>query len=124
MLAVAEVDWSPRDERDFASFQARLPEQLQRLDALGYNFHVPDVQGLATDSAASAKVRIALSVAAPDAEIRYTTDGSEPTRDSRRYTRPFDVRPTVEGVTVKARAFLADGKTSDVKSATYIRARE
>jgi hexosaminidase len=124
MLAVAEVDWSPREKRDWAGFQARLPEQFRRLDALGYNFHVPDVQGLATDSAASEKVRIALSIAAPDAEIHYTTDGSEPTRDSRRYGHPFDVRPTTEGVTVRARAFLADGKMSDVKSATYTLPRE
>jgi hexosaminidase len=119
MLALSEVDWSPREKRDWASFQARLPGQFELLDALGYNFRVPDVQGLASDSAASRKVRIALGVAAPDAEIRYTTDGSEPTRDSRRYGHPFEVRPTAAGVTVKARAFLADGKMSNVQSATY-----
>jgi hexosaminidase len=123
LLAVAELDWSPREKKDWDSFQARLPEQLRHLDALGYNFRVPDVKGLANDSAAtSERVRIELTVAAPDAEIRYTTDGTEPTRDSPLYRAPFEIRPTADGVTVQARAFLADGKMSTVQKATYVRA--
>jgi hexosaminidase len=121
LLALSEVDWSPREKRDWASFQDRLPGQLEHLDALGYNFRVPDVSGLATDSVAPEKVRVELAVAAPGAEIHYTTDGSEPTKDSPRYRRPFTIRPTAVGVVVQARAFLADGKMSAVRKATYSR---
>lgn len=50
------------------------------------------------------EVRISCDL--PGAEIRYTLDGSEPTRDSRRYRKPFMLdRP----VTVRARAFAAKG---------------
>ena len=121
LLALSEVDWSPREKRDWASFQDRLPGQFEHLDALGYNFRVPDVSGLATDSVAPEQVRVELAVAAPVAEIHYTTDGSEPTKDSPRYRRPFTIRPTAEGVVVQARAFLADGKMSAVRKATYSR---
>jgi hexosaminidase len=44
MLALAEVVWSPRERRDWHDFVARLPAQLERLDALAYNWRVPDVQ--------------------------------------------------------------------------------
>jgi hexosaminidase len=121
LLALAEVDWSPREKRDWASFQARLPAQLELLDALGYNYRVPDVSGLATDSTAAERVTLSLAIAAPDAQIHYTVDGSEPTPDSPRYRAPFTIRPTAEGVTVQARAFLANGKMSAVRKAVYLR---
>ncbi|HEX8244824.1 MAG TPA: family 20 glycosylhydrolase, partial [Longimicrobium sp.] len=38
MLALAEVLWSPPEARDWASFQARLPAHLRRLEAMGYNY--------------------------------------------------------------------------------------
>ena len=41
----------------------------------------------------------------PDTKIYYSLDGSEPTRSSRRYERPFI---QIEPVTLKARAFGAD----------------
>jgi len=50
--------------------------------------------------------KIEISCDLPGAEIRYTLDGSEPTRDSRRYDEPFTLtRPA----TVRARAFSAKG---------------
>jgi len=38
----------------------------------------------------------------PDAEIHYTTDGTEPTRSSKKYTKPF---PYIGAGVIKARAF-------------------
>ncbi|MFK7977728.1 MAG: beta-N-acetylhexosaminidase, partial [Halioglobus sp.] len=39
--ALAEVVWSPREQRDYASFQNRLTAHLERLDALGVNYRPP-----------------------------------------------------------------------------------
>lgn len=36
--ALAEVAWSPANRRDWKSFQARLPTQLRRYDALGIHY--------------------------------------------------------------------------------------
>jgi hexosaminidase len=41
MLAVAEVVWSPKEQRDFASFTQRLPAHLATLSALGVNYRAP-----------------------------------------------------------------------------------
>ena len=49
------------------------------------------------------------------AEIRYTTDGSQPTAQSTRYSRPLTLTETT---TVKAIA-IKDGQSSSVTSRTY-----
>ena len=38
LAALAEVLWTPRERKDFASFQQRLPRHLARLDALDVNY--------------------------------------------------------------------------------------
>lgn len=52
----------------------------------------------------------------PEAEIRYTLDGSEPTMASPLYTGPFDLRSSA---TVKAVAFARGKSPSFVSSAAY-----
>jgi len=55
----------------------------------------------------------------PGARIHYTTDGNEPTSDAPVYTRPFEISETL---TIKARAFWADGTASRVSTATFEKA--
>jgi chitinase len=60
LLALAEVVWSPRDARDWASFVDRVPAHLARLDALGVNYRRPYDATLAVPapSASSGQPRI------------------------------------------------------------------
>lgn len=56
-------------------------------------------------------------------EIRYTTDGSEPTATSTLYTGPITVTAGINdktGRVYRARAFKAGSVASDTKSATYL----
>lgn len=53
----------------------------------------------------------------PDAVIRYTTDGSEPTADSQLYTAIFYVRSTT---IIRAGEFKADTLSSEVATVSYI----
>ena len=62
-------------------------------------------------------VTVALRGALPGAEIRYTTNGSEPTPTSVAYAGPFQV---TTHVTVKARLFLNGFPVSDVASAEFV----
>jgi hexosaminidase len=39
LCAISEALWSPRDRRDFADFERRLPAHLARLESLGVNFY-------------------------------------------------------------------------------------
>ncbi|MFL5577604.1 MAG: PA14 domain-containing protein, partial [Gemmatimonadaceae bacterium] len=60
---------------------------------------------------------VTISSGAP--AVRYTTDGSEPTADSRRYRGPFVVRG--DTVAVRARAFAGDAPMSPAVSAEFRR---
>lgn len=59
---------------------------------------------------------VTISCATPDATIRYTLDGSEPTTSSTIYTAPFQISETT---TVKARAWKGGLTQSNIATATY-----
>jgi hexosaminidase len=124
LLALAEVVWSPRTSRSWPHFLGRLPAHLSRLDALGVNYRIPDVRGLEGDGLLLAD-RVSLTLDAPVAagEIRYTTDGSEPTRVSTRYAGPIELSLSEDGVPVRARVFLPDGRAGPMATARFTRAR-
>jgi len=61
-------------------------------------------------------IEVNITCRTPNAEIHYTTDGSDPTASSTLYTAPFTVSANT---TVKAIASL-DGEVSDVAIAEYV----
>ncbi|KAF1722770.1 beta-N-acetylhexosaminidase [Pseudoxanthomonas wuyuanensis] len=113
LAAVAEVAWSPMAARDWNGFLARLPAQLQRYQALGIGYSdgafAADIgiDGGAHTALDGGKANIALGNQTGAGQIRYTTDGSEPTLDSLRYQKPF---AATLPVTVKAAVFTEDGQ--------------
>jgi hexosaminidase len=100
--AVAEIGWSPLDRRrDFHDFLLRLVPQFERYRALrtvrpaDLLFRV-NVEGTLEHAAgtldrAKERASITLSNESGLGEIHYTTDGSDPTPASPRYTSPLDV---------------------------------
>ena len=119
-LALAELTWSSKDARDWNSFIARLPDALRALDRLGVNYRVPHVEGLDGDRLTLASsVDVTLRSMMPGAEIRFTTDGSDPTATSPKYERPFRLSVSPEGTRVTARVFLPNGASSPPRAATY-----
>lgn len=107
MAALAEVGWSTSQTRSYDDFLARLTAQLQRYRMLGITpartpFEVR-IDAAATDDG---RASLALSNATGYPEIRYTTDGSEPTAASPRYDAPLSLPQTA---TVRAAVFV-DGK--------------
>ena len=61
-------------------------------------------------------VTFAISCATDNAEIRYTTDGTEPTDASTLYSAPITLNATT---TVKAKAFKTDWLASETATAVY-----
>ena len=121
-LALAEVTWSPKAARDWASFARRLPNAMRVLDRLRVNYRLPNVTGLERDVITlEPRVRVPLATEIAGAEIRYTLDGSDPTVRSARYVSPIDVTTTFSGVRVTARAFTADGRATPPRGATFRR---
>jgi hexosaminidase len=123
VLALSEVVWTPKALRSWDSFRSRLLPQVLALDELGVRNRYPDVHGLERDRAvASDTLTLELSTTIPQSEIRYTLDGTEPTRQSAQYTAPLKLALTPQGVQVTAKAFLGDRRASPARAATFRRA--
>ena len=121
-LALAEVTWSTLDARDWDSFVARMPRALRALGVLGVNYRIPHVEGLEADRLTlEDHVQVRLHTMMPAGEIRYTTDGTDPTLASHKYTEPFQVPVGDPGTKVTARVFTSDGRTSAPRAATFTR---
>ena len=122
-LALAEVAWSPKSARDFESFRRRLLPRLLGLDRLGVNYRFPSADnGLERNRVVTGdSVVVELRSALPEAEIRYTLDGSEPSATSARYTAPLRLAVPPDGVSVLARTFYGT-HVGAVRAATFRRA--
>lgn len=92
MAALAEVQWTQPEKKDYRRFLGRLRNLLPLYDAKGYNYatHVFDVTPEITVANAGNGVKVTL-ITADDAPIYYTLDGSEPTEKSTMYTDTIEV---------------------------------
>lgn len=112
LCALAEVQWTQKENKNFADFEARMDENYLRLAHNGIHLRVPAPEGLSpVQLYHSKKATIELSCAAQSAEMRYTTDGSEPTEFSALYEGPLELKVD-EPVTFKVASFLQDGTRS------------
>ena len=74
LCALAEVGWTPQEQRDYADFDARLSRShYERLWQMGIRFRIPY-----PEVDAQCNVRSPY----PNMVVRYTFDGSEPTVNS------------------------------------------
>jgi hexosaminidase len=122
VFALSEVVWSPKTVRNWDNFRGRLLPQILALDELGVRNRFPDVHGLERDrTVASDTLTLELTTAIPQAEIRYTLDGTEPTRQSTLYTAPLQLTLNPQGVQVTAKAFLGDRRASPARAAMFRR---
>lgn len=88
LAALAEVNWTPRDRRDWQGFLARLPAQFARYRALDIDYaesaFLPRA-AVTADAARPDTVEVALSNQTGFGVLRYTQDGSEPSASSPAY---------------------------------------
>jgi hexosaminidase len=123
MLALSEVVWSPKAARDWDGFVARLPAQLARLDALGVDYRLPEPLGPWGDhKVLEERTTVTLATPFDGGVIRYTTDGTDPTRTSPRYDGPIGVTVGPTPATVSARLHQPNGRASAVARARFARA--
>lgn len=100
--ALAEVQWTEPDKKDYEKFVKRLPQMMAQYDANGYNYakHVMDATGNIAPDAEAGEAVLTLTTA-DGAPIVYTLDGTEPTEQSQQYSEPVKLK---ESAVVKARA--------------------
>ena len=45
LLAIAELGWSKPEQKDWNAFKQRLSDQFERLNIMGINYRIPDLEG-------------------------------------------------------------------------------
>lgn len=96
LTALSEVVWSPSEQRNWESFNSRLPVMMQRFDAAGFNYSRGSykVDMSASYDQASGSITLEMTSEQPSPEIRYTTDGTDPEATSPVYTEPLKMSET------------------------------
>jgi hexosaminidase len=111
--ALAEIAWTAPAHRDWRDFVARLAASMQRYRALG--IPVAD-SAFAVDGRVAASAQgytVNLANQANYGELRFTLDGSDPTRTSTLYSSPVAV---AVGTEMRAAAFAEGERLSGIWS--------
>ena len=92
ITAMSEVLWTPKSSQNLDDFMTRMPSIFDRLDRMGTSFYLPapSVETNAYLFSGSATVA-AVTTSGMPGTLRYTLDGSSPTRTSTVYTGPITV---------------------------------
>lgn len=106
LAAMADVAWRQKGNHDWNSFVKGIDNMLSRWDYMNINYAKSmfnlDHKSVPADN----KLKLSLSCIRPDVEIRYTTDGTEPTSQSEIYSDTLTIN---QSTTIKAATFK-DGK--------------
>jgi hexosaminidase len=94
--AVAEIGWTAKGHRSWPEFARRLVPMFERYRALGLNYADSLFAIDARLTSAGHAVRVTLGHQADFGDIRYTTDGREPTAHSPAYSVPLQLPAGVE----------------------------
>ncbi|MES1200730.1 MAG: family 20 glycosylhydrolase, partial [Pseudomonadota bacterium] len=100
--AVAEAAWSP-PARDWNDFAPRLTAELDRYSALGIGYEETAVDVIAAPRRAGDGAEVALTTPSNIGDIRFTTDGTDPSASSTRYTAPLTLPLPTD---LRAQAFV------------------
>jgi hexosaminidase len=112
MAALSEVQWTQPEKKNYEDFARRLPRLIAIYQREGFKYadYVFDIEAKFQSDAAKKAIVVTLSTV-DDAPIYYTTDGSEPTAQSARYTEPINVTSTAD---FRAVAIRPTGKSREV----------
>ncbi len=118
MIALAEVDWTPGNLKNWNDFRSRLDPEFRRLDLLHVNYcKGSDKIEIRTHfDKKSQSMKCWLESEQPGTPIVYTLNGNDPTPESPVYNGPFEIK---KNVYIKA-GLLRDGKVMEHTERTFI----
>jgi hexosaminidase len=111
--ALAEIAWSAKKKKDWKHFARRLQAHFPRLDAMDVNY----AKSYFDVSTSFSNGKIGLAAIDPSLQIRYTTDGSEPSAASKLYDGKFSIS---KNTTVKAAVFDGEKQLGKVRTVEYL----
>lgn len=109
LAALAEVQWTEPDKKDYKDFTKRMIQLTKQYDSQGYNYatHIFNVNGTLTPDSERAVIVAELNTV-DDAPVYYTLDGTDPTLQSALYTSPIEISTTS---VIKAMAARPEGNS-------------
>ncbi|MBN2279791.1 MAG: family 20 glycosylhydrolase [Candidatus Marinimicrobia bacterium] len=98
LAAMAEVLWTPREMKNWQSFQNRLGSYLNHLDnkEIKYSSGSFKIDITTARDTIENRYYFLLNSEQPDPVIRFTTDGTVPTTSSQLYTSPVFLKNTTQ----------------------------
>ncbi len=110
-LALSEVLWTDQENRSWKDFQKRLQKQYAILQKLEVNYYRPSYNVINKIEFDSVQVKNIVSLTSDQFKpiIRYTTDGTEPKKNSTLYNLPIELS---QSAVIKAASFLDSAKVS------------
>lgn len=119
LIALSEVAWSAKDNKDYKDFERRIDNQLVRLDMHKVNYHIPQPEQLTPSSnfvAFTDTAKLQFKTVRP-VKMVYTTDGTTPTPSS----TPYDTTAILtftDNTILKIASVLASDKMSPIRTIT------
>ena len=92
MMALSEVVWTEKSQRNFRDFMQRMTPHYQRLALRDINFRVPMPLGVGGRRVIFKDTVATITSPVPEATIYYTLDGQDPTVSSLKYTKPIPIK--------------------------------
>jgi len=119
MLALAEISWTRESRHSWNRFLRKLERHFENLDILDVNYcdAIFSVSIKPDYDQEGGAMMISMETEIPNAEIRYTLDGSEPGIESSLYDTLFRLE---ESANIKARLFV-DGQMKGQTSSRKIK---
>lgn len=117
-IALAEVTWSAKKNKDFENFCKRLDNAFVRLDHHKVNYHIPlpeQPNGSINFVAFIDETKLELKTTRP-VKMVYALGEEELTANSTEYTEPIAIK---ENTIVKTASVLPSGKLSEVRTITF-----
>ena len=108
LAALSEVQWCNADRKDWERFYAVADRCCELYKVMGYNYaqHVLQARGTVSVDTEQKSATIELE-AQGDVAVRYTLDGSKPTKSSKKYKKPLTLK---KSFMLRAVAFRDDAE--------------
>ena len=111
LAALSEVQWCKEGRKDWERFYAACDHYCQMYKTMGYSYapHILQARGSVTVDTANKCAKVELE-AQGGVSVRYTLDGTAPTKSSKKYKKPLTLTESFE---LRAVAFRDDAEARE-----------